>query len=174
MKKLYILDTNDKYFSQAWEIYQYSFPTNEKRTLKEQKEIIEKNNYYFNIFVKNDSVIAILLYFKIKEDIYIEHFAINNKYRNQHLGSEILKEFISKNKNIILEIDLLEDEISVKRLEFYKRLGFKNSDFKHYQVPFRKNQKELELILLNNKKSFIKEDYELFYINLSNSIKYYL
>ena len=57
---------------------------------------------------------------------------------------------------------------------FYKRFDFKESPFKHFQVPFRKNQKELELMLLNNKKSFTKEDYELFYINLQESIKYYL
>lgn len=137
------------YFNHAWDLYKSSFPTNEKRTIKEQETIMQKELYTFMACYKYDMFLGIIGFWKIDNYIFIEHFAIDKELRGQNYGSQILNDFFTKYSNIFLEIDPPICDISKRRLNFYKSLGFVENNIHHIQVPFRKNDTPLILEILS-------------------------
>ncbi len=169
--KTYDLKTCDEsYFSKAWDIYISSFPSYERRTLNEQKLIFKNTKYKARIFLKDDEVLAILFFWDFYPYTFVEHFAINENFRSMSYGSKILKNFIKEHKHIILEIEPIKDEITHKRYEFYKKLGFIKNEHIHFQVPFRADDKKLELLLLSYKKKLNKKQYEKLYKLMKKSL----
>jgi len=159
-----------KYFDEAWKIYEDSFPTVEKRTLSEQKYIINDKRYTANVFLDQEKVVGILFYWEFQEHTFIEHFAVSPFYRGNSYGSSILLDFLEKHNNVVLEIELLHDDISKRRYEFYKRFGFMLNEHKHFQVPFRKDAKELELLLLSLNRPILKKEYKNLYEEMKESL----
>ncbi|PIF04780.1 MAG: GNAT family N-acetyltransferase [Arcobacter sp.] len=172
MKNLKIIDLKDcdkNYFDKAWDIYISSFPSYERRTLSEQKLILEDKKYEARIFIKDNQVLAILFFWHFSKYTFVEHFAINKSFRGQSYGSKILKNFMEEYKNIILEIEPIKDEISEKRYKFYEKFGFLKNEHIHFQVPFRKGDEKFELLLLSLKK-LEKKEYQNLYKEMKNSL----
>lgn len=170
MKTLDLKNCDKKYFSQAWELYENSFPIEEKRTPKEQEIISKDERYNPIIFLKDDEVVAILFFWQYEKHTFIEHLAISHKLRGQSYGSKIIEDFLEKYKNVVLEIELISDEITQKRFNFYKRFNFIINDYKHFQIPFRKDAKELELLILSHNNKLEKTEYEKLYFEMKNSL----
>ena len=64
MKTLHLKNCEKNYFLEAWELYENSFPKEEKRTLAEQETILKDERYNPTIFIKDDEVVAILFFWK--------------------------------------------------------------------------------------------------------------
>lgn len=172
MNTIFIKNENNKYFKKAWKIYQEAFPPEEKRTLKEQIKLFDKRSFKMLCYVEDEVVLAILFYWQIDSYTYLEHFAVNTILRGRSYGSKILEEFISNNQNIILEIEPIIDEITQKRLAFYERFDFKVNNHTHFQVPFRKNAQELQLIFLSHKKALPDDKYKILYQMMLKEMAY--
>lgn len=157
-----ITSKKDIYFDKLMEIYNYSFPEFERRTLNDQIEVLKNKNYKCTIVCEDNILIGIILYWEFENYKYIEHLAINKDFRGQSYGSKILKDFCSDNKIIILEIDLPIDEISIKRLNFYERLGFIMQEFDHIHPPYRKIYKGHKLKIMSFKRELLKKEYDKF------------
>ena len=73
-----------------------------------------------------------------KKVLFLYNFGVNKKYRNNSIGSEMLKYFLGNcvPKGSIVLLDCLEE-----RLAFYKRNGFKVlfNDNKIYEVFYQVN-----------------------------------
>ena len=94
---------------------------------------------------------------------FIEHFAISPSMRCKGLGSKMLKEFISsQDLPIILEVELPEDEISLKRIKFYEKNRFKLNTYKYFQMPLRKSFLPKEMYLMSYPKSIAPEMFKEF------------
>lgn len=158
------------YFYKSWELYESSFPSEEKRTLKEQNTIIKNENYNPIAFIKDENIVAILFFWSFTQHTFIEHFAVNPTLRGQSYGSKILEDFLSRHNNCILEIELLSDHITKKRFDFYKRFDFVINEHKHFQIPFRQNSEKLELLLLSYKDTLTKNEYDNLYLQMKNSL----
>lgn len=170
MKTIHIKNKNDFYFQQAWDIYEESFPKDEKRTLSEQLKLLEKDTYTMLGHIENDTLLSILFYWQIDTYTYLEHFAINSTLRGKNYGSKILKQFILENKNIILEIEPIIDEITQKRLSFYEKFNFVVNKHIHFQVPFREDANDLELLLLTQNTVLTDDEYLSFYEKLQKEL----
>lgn len=166
--------TEHTYWEETWQIYEQSFPVFERRLFHNQIEAMGEESYYCVVAVKSNQVIGKIFYWEWEESIYIEHFAIHPDFRGQNYGSTILKEFIdSTSKTVILEIDPPIDEISKRRLAFYKQLGFNINDYKYTHPPYRKNVKPHELKILSYKKQLDKKAYDTFHGNVcQRAMKY--
>ena len=64
------------------------------------------------------------------------------------MGSKALAAF-SEGKRVILEIDPPEDEISIRRLHFYRRLGFVENPQEYIHPSFRKPFHAHRLVLMS-------------------------
>lgn len=93
---------------------------------------------------------------------FIEHFAVDSKIRGNGLGTAMLKEYLNKcNKPIFLEVELPEDNMSKRRIKFYKQFGFHLNDFDYLQPPMQKQHDFLPLKVMSypqrvNETDFIK------------------
>ncbi|MFA7084286.1 MAG: GNAT family N-acetyltransferase [Arcobacteraceae bacterium] len=158
------------YFKEAWHLYESAFPKNEKRTLYEQEQTLQKKEYSFLALYEQKSFIGILGFWNIQEYIFIEHFAINPNLRGQNYGSKILTDFLHPLENIFLEIEPPLCLTTQRRLNFYENLGFIQNNIKHFQVPFRKNGSLLPLTLLSFQTPILPNDYERLYFAMKKSL----
>jgi len=153
-----IKSITSKEFRTAWKIYLNSFPRNERRSLKQQKLLFRKKEYAMYAVVERKEIIAFLSIWII-EFSFIEHFAIKKQFRNKGLGSKILKNFIKK-KRIILEVEPGETKLAVRRINFYKKLGFKLNKFNHIQPAYSKAKKPIKLYIMSYPNKLSKINFE--------------
>lgn len=173
MNFIRINSKEDKYFDDAMKIYQASFPIFEQRTLKKQIEALEDEMYYSTIICENNTLIGLIFYWKYGKYTYIEHLAISPSLRGKNYGSKILKAFCEDNKDTILEIDNPIDEISIKRLNFYSKIGFKLQDFEHIHPPYRQEYDGHNLKIMSFNRDLSKEEYEEFNAFLKTNVMKY-
>ena len=171
MELIFIENKKNKYFEKAWKLYLDSFPEIERRTLEEQEEILTDKNFKMTCYMEDEVLISIVFYWKISSYTFLEHFAVNSQLRGQSFGSKILQKFINDKKNIVLEIEPIVDEITQKRLKFYKKFGFVVNSHEHLQIPFREGAKELKLLLMSQEKTLSQQEYKVLYESMKKSLK---
>ena len=151
MDRLNLKKFNTSDFDNFFELMEEAFPSIERRNYEDQKELLDEIEYEI-IVNKNEkqSINAFLANWKFNEFNFIEHFAVAKELRGHGLGSLMLKDYLSKsNKLIFLEVELPQDKTSIKRLEFYERLGFYLNDFYYLQPPMQKQYDFLPLKVMS-------------------------
>ena len=94
MKWIRLRSSDEKYFNQAWAIYEQSFPVFEQRLLRDQQAAMKDEEFYFIAIVEEERVIAIVGYWIYPQFIYIEHLAVHPEVRGQKIGTKVLHEFL--------------------------------------------------------------------------------
>ena len=152
MDILEITRKQDPLFSTFEQVYTASFPLFEQRTEAQQEQAFQSPNY-------SDTY------------VYIEHFAIHENFRGQGYGGLLLEDFNKRlNKIILLEIDPITDEISSKRLKFYKKCGFFENRYNHFHPPYRNNYRGHALIILTTERQITEDEYIQFGFDLRNIV----
>lgn len=136
-------------FQKIWKIYEESFPKSERRNLALQKEVLKNPRYHLRPLYEGKLLIGFLATWGLNEFIFIEHYAIDKKYRAQGYGKKFLRNFLkSTDKSIILEVEKPETMIAKKRILFYKKLHFHCNPFDYVQPPYEENQEPVPLLLM--------------------------
>lgn len=113
------------------------FPKDEQREWKNITKTYNLGIEKFYKIVLDNETIGFFLLEKIKDyPYYVDYFAIYKKYQNKGYGFEAFSKLIDKYKDIgvIGEIEEVKDDnlITVRRFEFYKRLGFRKIGSLYY------------------------------------------
>lgn len=138
-------------YGKVQSLLESSFPIEERRDRNEQREQTNTNSCFFcNIITHNNEFIGIINYWNLNSCYYIEHFALEEHIRNKGFGSETISliKRVLNDKPIILEVELPEEELSIKRISFYEKNDFKLLKNKYMQPPYRERGKEIELKLM--------------------------
>lgn len=167
MKFERINNINHKLYNEAINLYKNSFPYHEQREEESQIEIINNPLYHFEIIIDNDRFIGEILYWDFLNFKYIEHFCILPNMRNLHYGQRILEEL---KKPLILEIDPPIDDISRRRLNFYKRCGFVENKYMHIHPPYHKNYCGHQLLVMSTTNPLAKVEYDKFKVFLTKIV----
>ena len=103
---------------------------------------------------------------------FLEHFEIFSEYRSLKYGSEIIADLFRDYSHIILEAEpeTLNNDAQ-RRIDFYKRNGFRIIDEQYIQPSYGEGKSPLNLWLLANwqpeKLDWIKEEiYDIVYRKL--------
>lgn len=149
-------------FDKVFKLMKESFPEEEYREYERQKELLNIPMYsLITKLDKNDNLLGLLSSWKIGEFNFIEHLAINPSTRGKGIGSEMLVNFIKNSTHpIILEVELPNNEMSIRRIRFYEKLGFILNDFEYYQMPLRKECKPIEMKLMSYPNSLDIHEFE--------------
>ena len=131
MLKFISIKENENYIPNIQTLYESSFPEDEQVPffrLKEQAQT-ELSDIYA-IFDKNE-FIAMLCTVYYEDIIFLWYIAVEEKYQNQGYGSLILKEMQERYKEyrLVLNIEIAENQIQLKRKNFYIKNGFKECGF---------------------------------------------
>lgn len=164
-------DVRDELFKKFYLLIKKSFPGNEHRGFERQKALLEKNIYEILFCFDNNEVIGILAYWHLDSFVFIEHFAVDEFARGNGVGTKML-EFIKKTYQItiILEVELPCNEISKRRILFYKRNGFCYNDFEYYQKPLNPGDEPLPLRIMSYPGEITSKEFQKIIKTLVNSV----
>lgn len=166
---------NEHEYEQVYQIMKEAFPKGERRIYKEQKQLLQRSDYFIDV-VKNEkgTIIAFIAYWKISDFYFIEHFAVSNSQRGGGVGREILLEFQQRcNTFLILEVEPYGfSDFAERRIQFYKRLGFHLNDFEYYQMPLRKGYEKMPLKIMSWPQPIKKSEFEMVKTLLYKTVYY--
>lgn len=156
---------NKEEFDSIFKLMEDSFPESEYRTYEKQLKLLELNEYkIFTKYDENKNLVAFAAIWDFPKFVFIEHLAVSPLCRGGGIGTNFMKELIENyDKKVILEIEPPQNEISIKRFKFYKRLGFHICKYEYYQAPLRSGQKKLRLDLMSYPAPLDKNSFD--YIN---------
>ena len=154
----------------ALELYESSFPPEERRDRSETERALGKDEYKFSVLTEDGKLLGIMLYWTVDELIYLEHFAILPSLRNKGVGTKALELLKLQGKTVILEIEPPVDELTTRRYGFYKRNGFVMTSHYHIQAKYHLGDPDLELKILSYPEEISREEYLSFYNFMSREI----
>jgi len=142
--------TDKEYYCFVENLFTKSFPKKERRDIALQREYTDSNNlFYNNILLAENEPVGFISYWNLGKFFYIEHFAIHETIRNHKYGQKALCSLEAMLKGpIILEVELPEDEISKRRINFYQRQGFQLWENEYMQPPYREGDNYLPMKLM--------------------------
>lgn len=146
------LERND--FDKIFEIMEKSFPKDEYRTYEGQKALLEEKPYTIYILTGEQDIIkGFIAVWEYDEFGFVEHLAVDPQYRNEGLGSIMLKETSKMlSKMLCLEVELPETEISQRRIGFYRRNGFFLNEYPYIQPALAEGQEPVPLLIMTTQK----------------------
>ncbi len=139
---------NQKDFSkEIRDIYEESFPSDERRDLESQIKLLDNKRYDFKAIYENNSLIGLIACWDLEDFLFIEHFAIKKELRGKGIGTNLLKQYINK-KRVVLEVEQSKSELNNRRIKFYERLGFYLNYYDYIQPSYGKNKKPVPMYLM--------------------------
>ena len=167
--------TSQSDFSEIYRIMQASFSDDEYRPYDEQLALFEEPEYriYYmpaigmervgNHSTGNSTMHAagFLAVWEFESFTYIEHFAVDPALRNSGTGSAMLQELVRKyQKQICLEVELPEDELTRRRIGFYERNGFVFNEYPYIQPPISKGKSPVPLRIMTYGSAITQDTFE--------------
>jgi len=155
-------------FDSFFKLMSEAFPSIERRSYENQKKLIGEDLYNTIVYKdKGDNIIAFIANWEFSDFNFIEHFAVDSKMRGNGIGTSMLKDYLHEcNNPIFLEVELPENDISIRRIEFYKRLGFHLNNFEYFQPPLQKQHDFLQLKVMSYPRSVNEKEF----INFKNVV----
>ena len=127
--------TIEEFKENIYDKYIGLFPQNEQRNWKKIEKTYNEHIESFYKIVMDNKEIGFFMLEKIDSShpYYLDYFAIYKEYQNKGYGKRALKyllENIIKTSGLICEIEKEDDNnlTTMKRFDFYKKLGFKKVD----------------------------------------------
>jgi len=156
----------NKYFYDAWRLYEDSFPIDERRELESQIRIMNHLNYNFEAIVIDTELIGFILWWNFHDLRFIEHFAIKQLHRSKGIGKQVLEIFKKMDPlAILIEVDIPDKHINQRRIEFYEKAGFNLNNFTYQQPPLRKDGNSVALLTMSYPEPFSSKDINHFIKN---------
>ncbi len=141
--------TDKLYLKKVRKIYEQSFPPNERRAFEKVINLLADKRFYLFAVTFENEVVGMLSKWDFSTFVYIEHFAVSEEFRGNGLGSHVLQKVIrDESRQIVLEVELPEDEFSLKRIKFYKQLGFSICSESYIQPPYDKYKEAVPMLIM--------------------------
>lgn len=155
---------NDKEFDQVFAIMKASFPESERRTYDGQKELLSDPHYRLILEKdENHQIIAFLAAWEFPLFRFVEHIAVDPAIRGSGIGGRLMTAYIEESsKPILLEVEPPTTDLALRRVNFYKRLGFQYNHFDYVQPPLQKGQPDLPLKMMSHPQPLTKATFSLF------------
>ena len=139
------------------------FPPEELKTVETMRQLLSGDYYKFAIFYDNKEPVGYIFYLQ-NDFLLVDYVAVFERFHSKGYGSRILRSLFEKYSNLkgcFFEVEPENSDIiqTIKRMNFYKKLGCEILDFEYY---FPNDIRELNLKLLY--KSFdgnIPDKYEI-------------
>ena len=173
MEFISIKQKDNEKWDKVWKLYEMSFPVAERRKLRDHIRACE-NEYFHPLSVwENNELLGIVFYWQWDNYRYIEYLAVAPELHGRGYGAQIIKHIRDSEHIIMLEIDPLINELSVRRLQFYERAGFTLTPYRFMHLPYRLDGAPQELLILSYPKMISKEQHNDFLEFIDGHVKHY-
>ena len=152
---------NTERWNKVWELYEASFPIAELRKKKDHLRACQ-DPYFFPISAwEGDQLIGLLFYWEWNTYRYLDYLAVSPELRDHGYGLQMLQYLRDTEHKVILEIDPLTDEQSVRRLHFYEHAGYTLTPYR-FSLAYRLDAEPQELLIMSSPEMITKEQYNDF------------
>ena len=145
-------------------IMEKSFPEDERRPYNEQEALLRNPLYRIYIARESDekSVQGFAAVWEFDKFAFVEHLAVEPSNRNKGIGARILEMLhCSIGKKLCLEVEPPKDEMSVRRIAFYKRNHFFFNDYEYFQPPISEGKNPVQLYIMTSESEITEQEFLL-------------
>lgn len=143
------LINTDKLSDTIYSDIEKQFPIEERKSKEEFDKLLDGGNYKLGLIYDNETLIGYIFYI-VKNFVWIDYIAVMKDFHSKGYGSEILRTLFEKYSALegcYFEVEpaVNRHPHTIRRMNFYKKLGCTELNFKYY---FPNHVKKLELKLL--------------------------
>lgn len=153
MVQLVPMHISDGFYLQAEKLMETAFPSDERRPLQAQRELIGSDAAFMPRFIVDDGAfVGFLNYWEFDTFAYVEHFATEPALRGGGYGGRVLDLLRDELAcPIVLEVEYPETDFARRRIAFYERHGYRVWQGHDYvQPPYGEGKEWLPLLLMVN------------------------
>lgn len=130
--------------------YESSFPADERRSFDKLVQLLPCADMHLCGLVDQGQLKGFILYWHWPEMLFIEHFAVDPAQRGKQYGQQAISELLRlESPHVILEVELPQDAISRRRIQFYERQGFSLNPFVYAQPPYQAGNPAIPMHLMS-------------------------
>ncbi len=146
-------------FPLLYQLMQQSFPPSEFRTYEGERLLFQYPNYQVFVAESGGIIQAFIAEWLFDTFHYVEHFAVNPKLRGKGFGSLVLRSYLSKTTlPVVIEVEDADTIEAKRRIAFYERLSFKQSDIEYIQPRLQSSLHDVLLRLMVHPVDVTKEE----------------
>jgi len=163
--KIELNKLDEKDYGRIYDLMKASFQEEETRTYESGLKQLENTNYrILTVSNKESDIIGFIADWDLGAVMFLEHFAVDQKYRGLGIGSAMLAAYLKQaTKTVVLEVEDYDTEIEKRRIGFYQRMGFVLSEFGYFQPILRGDtHKEIPLRIMSFPEKLTKQDFIAF------------
>ena len=132
-------------------LYLESFPPEERRAPNDLLRMLNVQEMNFSAIRIDDLVVGLVIYWKFKGFLYLEHLTVSRDQRKKGIGEEVLKQLQKEENPILLEVEIPYDDTSNRRVAFYNGAGFRALPVYYHQPPYREGESLLPMLLFSDR-----------------------
>lgn len=134
-------------FDSVYTLLRSAFPADERRSYEGQLALLGDPRYTAYV---TPELHAVLTLWQFDDFAFIEHFAVDERLRNQGFGTSLLQRMLSAlTCPVCLEAELPDTPIARRRLNFYRRNGFFVNEYPYIQPPYSADTHAVPMLLLS-------------------------
>ena len=138
-------------FDEWFSLLEESFPKSEYRTYEGQKALLSNPCYRLYTVQQGERIVGLAAYWELASCRFIEHIAVDPTLRNAGVGAKLVRHITqSSTKPVFLEVEPLQDELTIRRINFYRRQGYHLNEFFYLQQPLRPGDKAQQLCIMSH------------------------
>jgi ribosomal protein S18 acetylase RimI-like enzyme len=164
---------SEKLLNDLKEIYENSFPVDERRDFEKLVNLENNPLFSFFYFYNNNVLSGLFTQWIFNDFCYIEHLAIREDLRDKGIGTLLMKYLTSEIKQLlVIEVEKLGEPNSDRRIKFYLNIGFYLCEYSYIQPPYSHERNSVPMNLMTYPRSLIYKDFleirKELYLNVYN------
>ncbi|MCM1108063.1 MAG: GNAT family N-acetyltransferase [Clostridium sp.] len=149
--ELMVTQPGRPYYAEVEQLMEEAFPQEERRPREEQqRKAVSEESFRVYALEEDGCFVGLLTVWYLTGFVYVEHLATCSGLRGGGLGRKALELLVGQTElPVVLEVEPPQDELTCRRVGFYRRNGFdlwSNSDY--LQPPYRKEDNPFPLLLM--------------------------
>lgn len=132
------------------ELYNSAFPEDERRDFSLVSQTVKDTSLdFFLIRNEKQQLAGFISLWDFETFVYIEHFATCEAFRGQGIGAKVMQRLRNTiTKPIIFEVELPDNPLAKRRIDFYKRCGFDVLPYPYTQPPYDKDKHSIPMLIM--------------------------
>lgn len=145
----------------ACRLYESAFPECERRPTEAWLRLMKDEPAFHAMVIGAENIFAgILTYWELPGFVYVEHFAIVPEARGGGIGEHMMQQFRQAFPRVLLEAEPPTDELTQRRIAFYRRCSFEVSERPYLQPPYRRGEQPVPLVLMSTDAVWLEKHHE--------------
>lgn len=133
-------------------LYAEAFPLSERRDISQLRHLIcSQPAMSLNALICDGEFAGLFVYWNLEEFWYLEHLAVFPEMRNKKIGQQLL-DWVEKHLHGVrlLEVEPAGEEITTRRINYYRRNGYEVLDKTYRQPSYRDMEDSFPLWIMGN------------------------